>query len=464
MKYLKLFIPLIALLLNLHAFGQNWAPFQVNKKILYSSPDSTIIPGDQGLSLALVMFDTSVVSGTSTTYFRKDMVGDHIPSIGSPLSYVALYGMKLEKLEHQYKMYWKMDASTGPILTYNPKAEVDEIILQGGNWFGIVTDKYLDVVNGQPDSVKLILLEETRSFLPPAYYPALISKSSGFIQLPEIFSTFNNDRPIFSIFGDQEDNLLGVNDPLTSPVLFQTGDVLVFSRLSCTIMSFFNSFCSLDTIKRHFLSTSGDSCLVLDSIKRTFYNPSYFQQIMVDTHKVKNQPTITSAVANAPIGRPLNDWNIKGAYLSEDSILYVGTLPTGGANDLPITNLYSTRTPLSRYSRNDLFSSFLSEYPIYLSHENQLHGDSIPIIFTGKSIPVSRIIRVYPNPGSDKILLTGLSGKSEIHFFNLEGKVAYFQAFEDSEEIQTKNLPAGIYFLSVRNGLQNFGLRWVKIN
>jgi hypothetical protein len=57
-------------------------------------------------------------------------------------------------------------------------------------------------------------------------------------------------------------------------------------------------------------------------------------------------------------------------------------------------------------------------------------------------------ISVYPNPFNDVITLTGVSSNSTIQIFSVDGKNVY-QGNATSSTLNTSNLSAGVYMLSI---------------
>ena len=59
-------------------------------------------------------------------------------------------------------------------------------------------------------------------------------------------------------------------------------------------------------------------------------------------------------------------------------------------------------------------------------------------------------INISPNPSTDKLSITGFSGKGEINIYNTVGEKVFKSEIQNPKsEIDIRNLPAGIYFVKV---------------
>lgn len=460
------------LYLLLSAFGhvclaQNWAPFQVNKKILYSTPDSL---GGMlvGKSLALIWFDTTEIQGNTKTYYRHDLNKLGVPPFGEPKSFTSLYGSNMILKNNVYQFNPQLEVFGGYPATdtifYMPEAGIGSTIIESINWTGVVTEKISRIVNGQSDSVKKILLTYS-GFGQTVGYIAEVSKQNGFLLLPDMFGQYlaPDEKRTYQYFGDYNSDYLGIKSFQMQSMPFMQGDVLKF--ISRHFMVFSSSIsCIEDSIKRTFISFFGDSCWVTDSIKSTNCNSGY-QFISSSTQKIKNEQLAyrkDTVIAHMPVSSCFQHYRGKSAFLTRDSLLFIGELPaTLGMNDANGRNLLCTNLPLSMYSISG-FSSGQSFSPISLTRNGVIHGPNVNIIFTsGKEILKSKI-SVYPNPGNEKIRMEGIKEPSVITLHNLQGKVIQEQAISTDSEIDVHLIPNGLYYLTIRSGNKQQSLKWVK--
>jgi hypothetical protein len=59
-------------------------------------------------------------------------------------------------------------------------------------------------------------------------------------------------------------------------------------------------------------------------------------------------------------------------------------------------------------------------------------------------------INIYPNPAKDYVILTNLSGDSQITITDLNGRMRYYQTASSNQvEIDIRQLEAGVYNINV---------------
>lgn len=448
--------------------AQNWAPFQVNKKILYSTPDSL---GGMlvGKSLALIWFDSTFTQGDSITYSRKDMInpqsGLFIAPFGEPKSLTSLYGLRMTKKGNTYRFHpIQINDQT---IQYFPEAKIGNTILHSQNWQGIVVDKISRIVNGQPDSVKIIQLTETPDFGLPETYEAEVSRENGFLLIPNLFQwgpSFQDKRDSFQYFGNYDDDVLGIKSFQMGPIPYLAGDILV-AEFSTSITLGNTVYTIVDSVKTVIKNVIGDSCLIVDSIKRTEY-PSGFQSIPAAvTRKIKNQPLSfrrDSILASTPLSSQMNLWIAKSAFLTKDSVLFVGSLPCNrGFNDMPSSLLVSSKLPIAR-SYGYSFNYGSGGTPISFTRGNITSGLPVNIVFTSTKMLDERLLSVYPNPGKEKIRIEGIKEPSVLTLHNMQGKVIPEHTISIDSELDVHLIPKGLYYLTIRSGEKQQSLKWVK--
>ena len=87
------------------------------------------------------------------------------------------------------------------------------------------------------------------------------------------------------------------------------------------------------------------------------------------------------------------------------------------------------------------------------------------------SDPVGKTLVVYPNPVTDNITISFpdlVKGKYSLQFVNLQGKVSYSRLLDlgSVRSLQINDIadiPAGMYFIKLTNGLLSFSARFIKI-
>jgi hypothetical protein len=85
---------------------------------------------------------------------------------------------------------------------------------------------------------------------------------------------------------------------------------------------------------------------------------------------------------------------------------------------------------------------------------NLTYGNGVWVLVMSKMAPngvnnnLNNLISIFPNPVKDKVKINGLSGKSELLFYNLNGELTKQQSI-NNEEVNLSDLPSGIYLLTI---------------
>ena len=72
-------------------------------------------------------------------------------------------------------------------------------------------------------------------------------------------------------------------------------------------------------------------------------------------------------------------------------------------------------------------------------------------------------IKLYPNPGADKIQIVGSSAYGKITILNNSGKVVKQQQFSANNSVSIANLPAGLYYLIFFDGNRRMSSKFTKL-
>lgn len=74
----------------------------------------------------------------------------------------------------------------------------------------------------------------------------------------------------------------------------------------------------------------------------------------------------------------------------------------------------------------------------------------------------SAALQLFPNPGRDRFLLSGIRGSGEVTLFSLTGERLGVQTGQNTMTWNTVDLPAGVYLVEVKDARGRRVLRWVK--
>lgn len=92
----------------------------------------------------------------------------------------------------------------------------------------------------------------------------------------------------------------------------------------------------------------------------------------------------------------------------------------------------------------------------------RLLGDTHGEVSVDEAASKRNQLSLFPNPCSDNVFLTGLDGGSEIRITDLAGReYAHSRPSSTQVEINTQNIPAGVYLVHILNGASIHTLRLV---
>ncbi len=94
------------------------------------------------------------------------------------------------------------------------------------------------------------------------------------------------------------------------------------------------------------------------------------------------------------------------------------------------------------------------DYPLLADYIFGAHfGDVWSSTLTTSSY-LDNSVKVYPNPASEYLIVSGLDGNSKIEIYTITGQLVQSQDFENDVQINL-DLNAGIYFVKVTHGIQS---------
>ena len=454
-----LLISISVFFINPSSFAQNWAPFNYNKKILYGTPD-TLGGLLVGQSLALVRFDTITSSGSM---FCKNGLGpdEFLATLGSAKSLVSLYGREMILQGNNY-LFLPHQLQEESVL-YNTKAELGEMAISSSTFSGVVVSKLIDFVNNQLDSIKVIQIIETRSIGHTFNYTARISKTRGFLNMPSFFFNTYDIKPEFSYFGDYDKNIKGIKSFNSQINRFEVGDILIYRYYFENFFGTSFIFKNTDTIKTQVLSISGDSCMVLDSIK-SFDQITNNIRYAVINRKIENMPKNYFVNSSDLLISTQVGYSVKAAFMSNDSCMFIGFMQCAlGLADNGGSSLISTQFPISLKVVFNLFSISYNDFPIYFKRGNTTFGQPINFNFTSVAESLVSKLSVFPNPTSNRLHIKGLPyGSAIVSLYNLQGKEVMKKSLSSEVELEISALPKGLYYLKIECGSRVYTDKVIK--
>ncbi len=451
MKFSLHFICLI-LLLQTSSFAQNWAPFRLDEKILYSTPDTIagVFPGE---SILLAEFDTTLASGDSIIRFARNGYMDN-PFLSNRM-YTSLYGNFLVQKENEYKIGQGLN-----VLKYHSLAKPGQTILEGPGLAAVVLSKRDTVLFGEPDSVKYLLLNIPTDPINSGII--LLSKNQGFLSFPGMFiHQFSDPIPLlYKRFGNLKDNLKGVKTFSGQNRPFLTGDeihrqVYYYYDFGFGNPQFIHEW--KEFIKTTVLWANADSCFVHDSIMH-FDLRTGITSWNDRTFKMKNRPFNEYPGDSIPLLRPFNSFSSndgKVGFMTQDSIMFIGSW--NATSDTEGMKLLSTEMPLSFSSSYDGPLHKDSSHCHYFKRGNFQFGN--PLVLTSVEEKVDRpLVKLFPNPAMSFIEIQ-IPEEGPHHFtvWNITGMKVMEVKIKSSGQLDIQNLPSGLYQYSVtiRNGQLN---------
>jgi hypothetical protein len=83
-------------------------------------------------------------------------------------------------------------------------------------------------------------------------------------------------------------------------------------------------------------------------------------------------------------------------------------------------------------------------------------------VLSGMYDQKSSLINIYPNPASDFISVTGITGQTEVKFYNSTGINVLNTTIEKNDVINIASLQKGLYFVVLESGLTKHTFRIIK--
>lgn len=139
-------------------------------------------------------------------------------------------------------------------------------------------------------------------------------------------------------------------------------------------------------------------------------------------------------------------------YLSD------GTTPSGEIGDLATLLNWNTQDPADDYemNRNNVVYNWqmnrnpFIDYPLLADYIFGSHyGDPWSFALANENF-IADAVKVYPNPTTDYLMISGLSGTSTVTIYTLTGQAVLEQTF-DSQIRLTMELAKGMYLVKVKN-------------
>lgn len=440
-------------------FGQDWTPFYYSKRIIYGTPDSLghLLTGQ---TLAVMRFDTSIISGGKSTMFCKKGLGtdEFTYQFTNSKSLVSLYGKKM--VVDGTSFWFHHPVPSGDSILYVSIAETGQPAIISPTINGIVVQKSQEPTPFGLDSVKLISIQESIPGSPTRTYLAKVSKHHGFLAIPALFQNpiFGN-LPIYSLIGDYDQDLKKIKSHPNYMNRFQLGDKMIYNRWGG--ISF--NYQWVDSVKSEVISALADSCILLDSVKVYWISPPFSNYPYVRTRKILNTNfNLPENPAGLTIGTP-HFWSTTAAMLTKDSLLFIGERPCAlGINDGPFIDFRCTQFPISQQNDGNIFYPN-GQNPIFFQRGDTTAGKFVSILFTSAKEVISRKVSIYPNPSGGKIWIGGLEpGQAFISIFNVQGVLVNQQAIEPQREIDLRALPDGLYHLQIQVGGKIFKEKILK--
>jgi len=454
--------------------AQNWAPFQFDKKIIYTTPDTMnrIIAGK---SMFLVQFDTS--------YFNQGMLNRSCKNCALPFYMTSsqasiptasnyrksLYGVRIEKNDKTYTLI-NDTLNSGSYVTYFSDAGIGSIICSSPFCTGTVVSKNIRFAGGQIDSVKVVAL----SFLedPVETVVVEISKSEGFLKFPYFFHKYPNKRNIYSRFGNFDSDYKGIKSFEGEIKKFELYDEFSTFGYINMQLGISLSVCGYSKTNSRVNSIIGDSCIIEDSTfgyNCNLINPYYrvgTRKILNSSHDLGNySPSPSEYLTTLSTSSNFSSWKrVKCGFIAEDNFVFVNMDGKDGLVDFPSDEWVSTQFPIGNFITQYSFGSAYGENTTtYFKRGNTVFGQPFNLTFTSNQEKIENSYGIYPNPATDQIFVKSASGSPILlSIYNLQGKIIIESQIENTNSLNIQSLHPGLYFYSIQAGAKVFKGRFLK--
>ena len=142
---------------------------------------------------------------------------------------------------------------------------------------------------------------------------------------------------------------------------------------------------------------------------------------------------------------------------SSSTITTAFVVPAGALNGLTKMRVQMKRSSSVKNACTTFTSGEVEDYAINISGSAHMNAPT-EMENANTAFDQEALIKVYPNPAADKINLEfeSVSGNNSIAVYNIEGKMMiseqkYLSEGMNTIELNTTDLPNGIYFISVEN-------------
>jgi len=82
---------------------------------------------------------------------------------------------------------------------------------------------------------------------------------------------------------------------------------------------------------------------------------------------------------------------------------------------------------------------------------------------SGAGEPPQPVLGIYPNPSEDIIFVTiPEHGQFYLRLYAISGKILLERTIPEEASIDTRHLPAGVYFLTATNGVSRYHGKLIK--
>jgi hypothetical protein len=179
------------------------------------------------------------------------------------------------------------------------------------------------------------------------------------------------------------------------------------------------------------------STLLGDTLNITTNYVTYPLSVIID-------PSIfTKSVYSVVFNIHNSNGAIEGAIITIDNVTNSITTDNQGHASVSLPNgIYN------------YYISFKSYLPISGKFEIKSLGKTVDLFLStvGVESTLDAAINVYPNPFSNELIITGLTGETKLSLCGLSGNTLIMKQSSGTQEtIDTKNLPGGIYMLTIEN-------------
>ncbi|OGU58680.1 MAG: hypothetical protein A2X64_09270 [Ignavibacteria bacterium GWF2_33_9] len=494
MKKIVFFLLILLILFSIKLNAQDWQFFPLGQVSYYSADDE----------IMEFCFDSIVVKGEKHTYYSKSlrnysidencdssiMNSEYISNL-FPKPRINIYSMRNDTIIYEYDRFGKADTSKAIYIPLNMVVG-DTIICNHNITIICYSEEYKDILKGIKDSVKYFDFFRDGKFISDI----ALSKNYGLIEFFDFrkllvdgeFNSNENDNMHLQLVGiklhgqtigasaknfkaeDIFDMKIGdekywmkfeygeityVKDKLIELKDSINGRKMLFSIYLRKIYNKIGSLVNYDTYYEYYNKKLIEK--ILDYRENIFFLDYFYYGKYLELSDSDKLLFSGGDYLNITDSTLTFGFNPLRCYYN--GIIVLNNCNLGWQTDTNGEKIYCPYIGLAYYWYDNMYPFGCTYDLIGFKMNEEIYGD-VPEFLTSAEETYSEQIRIFPNPATSTITLTGVSeGVSECEIYDVLGeKVMYAETRHalSLQQIDVSALPPGVYFIRIGDVVQKF--------